>query len=121
MVQPALDRALTGHDFLRQIYGLSTTSFQNPEISEVGTSVLQLLRRGPNRLSWTLINLSANTMYVAWSPDPSSSKGIVVSATGGALTLNIRDDYSLVMSPVWIVSSSSSSALFVIETRTYGT
>lgn len=100
-------------DYLERRFGVRTREESNPLIASAGTSVAQLLRADPMRIAFTVINLSANTLFLGWFADVSSSKGIRLDASGGAATFVPEEDFSLIARDWHVVASGASSALFV--------
>ena len=97
-------------------FGVKTGSRENPITDSVGVSAARVLPNNPNRLSWVIVNLSANIVYLAFSPDVSSSKGILLSANGGIGSMIYKEDFELVAREVYAVASAAASAIYVVET-----
>lgn len=96
-------------------FGVKTGSRENPLVSSVGTSASQVLPNNPNRLGWVIVNLSANTIYLAFTPDVSNSKGIILSPGGGIASMIYREDFELVARGVYAIASGASSAVYALE------
>jgi len=92
-------------DVISRLYGVKTDTAINPLVAQVGTAVVQLLRPNPNRLAWTLINLGATALYVAYTPDPSATRGIYVAQNGGDVIHLISEDFDLVTFPLYGIST----------------
>ena len=102
-------------DLLERQYGVKTDTIINPLVVQVETTVTQLLKPNPNRLAWTLINLGANPVYAAFTPDVATTKGIYCSATGGVVGLLWSEDFELVCYPVWAIVESAAAAIYLVE------
>lgn len=106
---------MTLHDILEKQWGVKTDIRFNPLVAQVETTKTQLLKPNPNRLAWTLINLGANQIHVAFEQDVSNSKGVYVSATGGVFGLLFSEDFTLVTFPVWAIATSAAAAIYLVE------
>lgn len=103
------------HDLLVNLYGVSSTYRTNPEVNTVGVTAGRILRGNPNRLSFTLFNLSANNLYISPEPNVSSANGIWVSPNGGSVTLMWDRDFELVGNAWYAIAAAAASAVFLIE------
>ncbi len=92
-----------------------TRTVENPLVNTVGTSPTLILQNNPDRLMFLIINLSSSNMYVAFSPDVSPSKGILLSASGGSVSFTVDDDGEAVTREVWAVAGAANSPIYVIE------
>lgn len=102
-------------DFLSRKYGIKHSHVvQNPLITTIGTDALQLFRRNPNRLLWLFVNMSANTIYLAFSPDVSTTKGIILT-NGDFMIAELEKDAALTFNEVWIVADAAPSAIYSLE------
>jgi len=106
---------MTLREVIDKQFGVKTGVKVNPLVTQVETTVTQLLKPNPNRLAWTLINLGANQVYVAFSNDVSSSKGVYVSATGGVFGLLFSEDFDLCAYPVWAIADTAAAACYLVE------
>jgi hypothetical protein len=108
-------KSRSAQEVIENKYGIKLTVRENPLVSSLGTTSVQICLNNPRRMSLIVINLSANTVYVRPSFAASSSAGIVLSPNGGYLSLNAEDDYILQTLEWWGVASAASSAILVIE------
>lgn len=108
-------------DFLKKKYGAETSTNENPIVGgeSIGTTPERVLRRNPNRIGWTIINLSANTVYLAFNGNVSATRGILLDPSGGLAGSWIEEDGELTQKEVWLVASGAGSAVYVIETEVY--
>lgn len=96
--------------------GVKTDMRVNPLAATVNDGVVtQLLHNDPNRLAWTLINLGTVQLMVAFTPDPSATKGIYISASGGYAGLNWEEDMEILTWPVWGYCSGANCPLYLVE------
>lgn len=103
--------------FVENKFGMKTRSIQNPVTSTVATSVTKILRNNPDRLAYTIVNLTAYSVYVGFDSEVSTSRGILVPASGGTLTLSADEDGELVGYEVYAISSGSASTIFTVVTE----
>jgi hypothetical protein len=76
-------------ELIEEKLGVRVAIHENPLISSVGPSASKLFKANANRVLALVVNLSSNDMYLTPSPDPSPSKGIMLTNNGGALVLKI--------------------------------
>jgi len=102
--------------YVEATFGLHTKVNENPSgITQVGTSVVQILRNNPDRLAYLILNLSSNDMYVGFSNEVSSTNGILLVSAGGMFSVNVRDDFELPVKEVYAVSTGANSPIYVME------
>ena len=94
--------------------------FKMTGTTSVGTSDVQLVENNPGRTNLTIVNLSTNTIYLSPTQTASSSSGILLTASGGALTMNYNDDLILPTLEWRAIATGSSSNVFVIEATILG-
>ena len=96
---------------------LGTSS--HPRISApgatVGTTAIEVFRNDGDRLAFTLINLSANVLYLAPTPSVSTTRGIRLRANGGFVNSLWNEELILVTYDWHLVADASGSAYFAIE------
>lgn len=107
--------AKTLADLISDKLGVRTTFRINPEASSIGTSVARVFGNNPNRVAIVFVNLSANAIYVAPDPSPSSSRGIRVPANGGSMTAEWDEDFDLVGLEWNGVADGAGSNYFAME------
>lgn len=82
----------------------------------VGTGASQVALNNPNRVSLLFINISADIIFIGFSPDPSSTNGILLVPNGGSFGLDITTDFQLTGYAVYAISTGAASNLLVLET-----
>ena len=102
-------------DLLVNEWGISTSPRENPITASIPTTVTQILRNDPKRLTLVIINLSANSVYVAPNNRVATTNGIYLVPNGGAVSLLYRDDYQLCTSEWWAISNTGTNAIYVLE------
>lgn len=83
----------------------------------LGTTVAEVLGSDPEHVLVIIINLSANTVYLNFRPDPSATNGIRLEANGGAMILEADDDGPLVTRTIYGVATGVASQLFITRVR----
>ena len=98
---------------VKQLGGLVLEQESNPSIS---TSPVVVVPNNPDRVALVMVNLGAGNVFVSLANVPSASAGIFLGASGGSVTLNVRDDMTL-PSRQWsaICPAGGPSVLEVIE------
>lgn len=96
---------------------MKTRSVTNPVTPTVATSKTLILKNNPDRLAYTIINLTGYSVYVAFDPEVSITRGILIAASGGSLTLTAEDDGELVGYELYAISKTAASTIFTIITE----
>ena len=100
---------------LQKQWGIRTRSQSNPVTITVGTSVTKILDNNPNRLSYVVINLSANDLYIGFDRAPGATNGIYLAPNGGSATLTWDRDFELVCWQCNAIAGGAGSAIFIQE------
>jgi len=100
---------------LQERFGVKTTYRENPKVSTVGVTAVQIVSYNPNRLGLVVINLSTNNMYVSPWLDVSSTKGILLAPLGGSLSLIWDEDYEFTANEFYAVAAAAASAIYCLE------
>jgi hypothetical protein len=88
------------------------------ETSEsIGTSVAQVFGNDPERVFVLLVNLSANTIYVSFDTNVSSTNGILLAANGGSLEMDVRSDLIFPIRAIYALAAGAGSMLYVLTMR----
>jgi hypothetical protein len=106
-------------DLLLERFKVRTRAVENPKRTSVGTTAVEILANNPNRLGWVIVNLSANTLYLAFKDDVSSTKGIRLEASGGSASMIWDEDFQAVGWAIWGVASGADSAIYAYEVISY--
>ena len=101
--------------YVEKIFGVKTRMVVNPLSKVVNSAATKVLGNNPDRFSWAIVNLSDETMYLAWSQDVSSSKGVLLTANGGSTSLTANEDLELVGYPVWMIATSDAKEIYAVE------
>ena len=95
-------------------------AFKLTGTTSVGTSDVQLVENNPGRTNLTIVNLSANSVYLSPQSAATTSSGILLTASGGSLAMNYNDDLILPTLEWHALASGSSSNVFIIEASIRG-
>jgi hypothetical protein len=105
-------------EYVQRKFGVRTRAVTNPLGDlDIGSSYSQVLLANPDRLASLVMNLGAYNVYVGFDRDVSSTKGILLVANGGLLSLVVDDDLELVTYPVYAVCPGGTSRVYVVETE----
>ena len=105
-------------ELVNEEFGTPVEASDDPEITEVGTTALEVLRLNPNRLGFTVFNLSSAKMYLMFSPRVSATNGFVLGPNGGFATFFYKNDAMLPGRSWWIIADAGASALKTVEYQT---
>lgn len=108
-------------DVLQEKLGTKAIPYINPfGVSQVGVTATRIMQFNPNRFSFELVNLSANTIYVHLDGTVSSSKGIVLGANGGNMVSVWEEDFELVTWEYYALATASGSNILIYEVLSAG-
>lgn len=104
---------MTLRDLLTKQFGVETRSIENPETSTVGTAATKILGNDPNRVGWTLCNLSDNYVWISFANDVSMRKGIALVPNVGTAIQVWNEDFSRCGWELW-ASSTAASTIYIV-------
>jgi len=107
--------SLTLSDMIAQLFGIRTTSNENPLVDEVGVAVTRLLPMNPRRVGLVIINLSANNVYIAPSNQVGADHGIWLVPNGGSISLVWDRDFELCTLEWFGLAAAANSDIYVLE------
>jgi len=102
-------------EYVFKKFGRRSRPIFNPLTDKVHTTVTQLLQNNPDRLAIIVINLSPNTVWIAFDRNVSSSHGILLTPNGGSAMFIADEDLELVGYPLFAVASADNSDVYVVE------
>lgn len=73
----------------------------------------------PDRVGLVIINLGIQAVYLGLDATVSATKGIFLAASGGSVSMNVRDDFTLSTREWFVISPSGASSIYVLETRRF--
>lgn len=103
--------------FIEGEFGGPTTE-SDSEITLAATAT-KVCDNDPERLSLTIINLGTNQCHIVFDNAPSTSRGIILVAGGGSVSMNVREDGTLPTREWWGVADSGTTNLAVIAMRRF--
>lgn len=103
------------HQLIDQRFGLRTRGVPNPDNVQQSTTVGLILRNNSSRLAATIVNLGTNPVFMVPDTSPSTTRGIRIGPSGGAITLLWDEDFNLVGMEWNGVTDAGTSDLFVLE------
>jgi hypothetical protein len=103
------------NDLVSKNFERAVVPFVNREISSIGVAAALALRADPDRLGFVLVNLSANTIHVGPFADVSSTKGIRLPSSGGAIIVDWHEDFEMVGMDWYAIADGAASALITVE------
>jgi len=107
-------------DLLMERFKVRTRAIENPlAVTSLGATAQMILANNPNRLGAVIVNLSANIIYLSLENDVSSTKGVLLGATGGKASLVWDEDFDMTAWAWWAIASGAASALYVLEVVEY--
>jgi hypothetical protein len=86
-----------------------------PGIPFQSTPATQILSNNGDRLGLVIVNPGTSVVYISLSSSVSSNNGIILTANGGALTTNVRQDLTLPSRAWYAISPAAPGQLYVLE------
>lgn len=84
---------------------------------QVGLASQEIVAAEPEQVGIIIVNLSAATVWVAPGLLVSSTRGIRLPPSGGSVSLNVRDDFTLVTRAWHAIASAALSDVYVLSIR----
>jgi len=104
-------------EILMKRWGVRTQAAQ--KTVSLGDAAAEVAPNNPDRLGLLIVNLSANSVYLALDNSVAATKGILLVPTGGSATFSIEDDFQMVGWAIWGIATGADSPLYVIEVTEY--
>jgi len=102
-------------NLIEREYEIQTWVRINPEIDEATTTAQQVLFQNPDRIAFSIMNLGTENVALAPDERVAQDYGILLASNGGYVSMNWKEDYSLVGYDWWVVTASGTSKLLVLE------
>lgn len=103
--------------YLREQFGGRFT-VESSTVS-IATTLTKAIDNDFERMGLTFINIGANDIHLTPSRDASSSKGVLLGANGGFLSLVAKDDLILVGWSWFAVATTSATDLLIFSVKRY--
>lgn len=110
MGSPAIGAALQYAEL--QLGGPLVENDTNPTC---GTSATVLIDGSGDRVGLVIVNLGANNVYISTDSNVSTTNGILLSANGGNISMDVVRDFTFPSRRWWGIASGGTSACFVLE------
>jgi hypothetical protein len=107
--------SITLHELLDQLYGIKTTQDINKTSDVVNIAPTRILSNNPNRVSFLIVNLSGNAIYIAPDNNVSTTRGIYLAANGGTAGFQWDRDFDLVSMEWFGTSTVDARDVFILE------
>jgi len=102
--------------FLMHDRGGFQTRLVTSTITVTTAAPVKILNKAADRWSWKAINISVNAGYFTIdSPDPSSSKGVFLSQSGGSAGMSLKNDGMIVESEIWAINTTADGLWYIVE------
>ena len=82
----------------------------------VPNTTTQVLNSNPDRVGLVFVNNTTNPIWVFITPNFGGNQGIQLPSGGGAISLNIHDDFTLITETWYGIAGTSPSLLYILET-----
>lgn len=102
-------------EYLRRLFG-GDFSVSDESIT-VGVAPILACQGDAERVSLTLVNLGATTLYIAPTAEVSATRGIRLGPTGGTTAMNLFQDALLPALPWYVVGDGAGGTLFLLTAR----
>lgn len=96
---------------------MATRSYPITDPVSCLTTVTDLLKNNPDRLSFLLVNLGTTAMYVAWDRGVLATHGIYIAPNGGSFGLSADEDAELVGMALFGISITSANDIYCMVTE----
>lgn len=102
-------------DAIKGLYGFKAVTRQNPEVLVLQVAVTRFLPTDDDRLAFVIVNLGVNIAYINISNDVSATNGIELSANGGSVAMNFKEDFDMVGSCWYGTAPGGAVNILVLE------
>jgi len=104
-------------ELLEVRYGIRTSHRINPaHTNPIVDAVQTALGANPKRLGLVIVNMGANTCWIAPRDRVSNEYGIVLLPNGGSVFMDSKDEYEMVSLPWYVISAAAPGTnIFVME------
>lgn len=94
---------------------------ESDSVESIGVTASRIFGNDPERVFVLLVNLSNNTIYVAFDSGVAAARGIVLASNGGNYQVNAEEDGTLPIREMFAVSTGASSNLYVVTQKRFAT
>lgn len=105
------------HEMLESLFGIKSfpkeQPYLDPHVANIATQLF--LPYNPQRVSFIVINLSENVVYIAPSNQVGTGRGIRLAPQGGSASLTWDRDFELCSHDWYCMATADASAFYVLE------
>jgi len=101
------------YDLISKLYGAEVSREDPATNLSLGVADLIVLQNNPRRLSFVVVNLSANVVYLKPNAPATATSGIRLAASGGSLTVNFLTDLHLASLEWHGLASGAASTIYI--------
>jgi hypothetical protein len=80
-----------------------------------GISATVLIDGNGDRVGLVIVNQGANNVFISTGPAPSTTNGILLSSSGGSVTMDVTKDFTLPTRRWYGIANGGTSAMYVLE------
>jgi len=102
-------------ELIEKRFGMITRAQTNILVNECMIDITRILPNNPNRLGWTILNLSANNVYLALDQNVGDDHGVLLSPNGGSASMIYEEDFEATCWQVFGVAAADNSDIFALE------
>ena len=103
------------HDLISMELGSPSRSAENREATTMGAVAVLVARNDSTRLALVITNLGATAVFIRPVRNATSTTGFRLGPNGGFMSLNWKDDYSLVTKDFFGIDPTGASEIWVSE------
>jgi hypothetical protein len=90
---------------------------EHDTVVTVAASATAVLGNDPERVLLVLVNLSATNIYIGLNEAVGAANGILLSANGGNLEMEVENDLTLPIRALWGVADIAGASLYTLILR----
>jgi hypothetical protein len=102
-------------NMLEREFGINTREQRNPLVAVVGVAPVRVLSNNPDRLAWTIINLSGSDIALNFDRTVGPLNCILLGAGGGGVNFVWDEEFELVGTEVWAVAPIAGCNILALE------
>lgn len=103
-------------EYVLERFGVKTRTVINPVCASILAGAHIVARENADRFALLVVNLDGAAMYLGWDSEVSTTRGILVDAGGGFVSLVADEDGELVGYETYLYSAAGGN-IFVVETE----
>jgi len=114
--------ALALHEMLEALFGIKSYPRENSllfdpatGLDQVGVVAVRILTNNPQRVSFQIVNLSANVVYIGLTNQVAATHGIRLAPNGGLMSAIWDRDFEEVAHEWWAIATGAASDIYVLR------